>query len=156
LQGYAVMEDTPIVDNQPCFYYNPANDIPYAFILSPALLSQRLPISSIQPMAQPVLAYQRLSDTIGVAVAGTRAEQLLLVQENAYPGWQVTVNAQPAKLEVGGGLMGVMLPAAPGEVLEVVFAYRPPLVYVGGVITILSAVVCIFWLLRVDRWIYRR
>ncbi|MEO8397716.1 MAG: hypothetical protein ABI700_32275, partial [Chloroflexota bacterium] len=80
---------------------------------------------------------------------------VVVVQEVSYPGWRVEVDGKPADLESVGGLIGVVLPA--GNTPHVVyFAYRPPLVFWGEVITIISAVCCIGYLLHLDRIIPRR
>jgi uncharacterized membrane protein YfhO len=83
---------------------------------------------------------------------------VLIVQESAYPGWQVRVDGQRVRLEVVDGLVGVAIPR--GEATYTVeFVYRPPLVMVGGALSIITALVLMGYLLRADRilvWVWRR
>jgi hypothetical protein len=63
----------------------------------------------------------------------------------------VTVNGVPAKLDITGGFISVILPpGARHEVYQVIFAYRPPLVYGGAVISFIAIFLCCAYLLRVD------
>jgi uncharacterized membrane protein YfhO len=57
---------------------------------------------------------------------------LLVVSENAYPGWQVRVDGQEAELEINSGLFrAVTIPA--GE-HDVEFSFQPASVFLGGAI----------------------
>lgn len=54
---------------------------------------------------------------------------LLVLSELAYPGWQATIDGQPAEVETVGGLLrGVRL--QPGKHV-VQFLFRPWPVYIG-------------------------
>jgi uncharacterized membrane protein YfhO len=76
---------------------------------------------------------------------------VLVVGETAYPGWEVSVNGESAPLESVGGLMGVTLPDQLTGTTQVIFSYRPYWLYVGGVITLMSALVFATYLLQLDR-----
>jgi hypothetical protein len=69
---------------------------------------------------------------------------LLVLSELAYPGWQATIDGKPSPVEIVGGLLrGVNLPA--GE-HEVVFLFRPLLVYAGLAMAALTwAALIFFW-----------
>jgi hypothetical protein len=104
----------------------------------------------------PVLAVENKYDTIGVLVPAHITEQVLIVKETAYPGWTVTVNDVPAKLDITGGFMSVVLPAGtPTELYQVVFMYRPPLMIWGGAVTVLTIVLICGYLLRIDKPVFR-
>ncbi|MFN8527641.1 MAG: hypothetical protein U0670_03415 [Anaerolineae bacterium] len=86
-------------------------------------------------------------DQIMVVVNGDASRSVVVtVQENAYPGWVAVMDGQQVNVESVGGLLGVILP--PGEQRHViVFAYRPPWFYVGGVVTLVTMTLCALYLL---------
>jgi hypothetical protein len=113
----------------------------YAFVTSLAALQS----ADFSPQdTQPIQAVQRLPDQIAFDVANG---ELLIVQINAYPGWQVTVDGTNSAVESVGGVLGVRLPQD-GKSHHIVFAYRPPLLLRGAVITLLCAGILIIYLLR--------
>lgn len=72
-----------------------------------------------------VVAYSPNAVTVRAGGSG-----LLVLAEVDYPGWRVTVDGRPADLlRVNGVLRGVCLPDEGSH--EVVFAFRPPLIYGG-------------------------
>jgi uncharacterized membrane protein YfhO len=78
-------------------------------------------------------------------------DQVLVVQETAYPGWRVHVNGELAALQSLGGLLAVTLPG--DGPAEIVFSYLPLWFYIGCLITVLSVLVTTVFLLRLDlRW----
>ncbi|MBZ0309115.1 MAG: YfhO family protein, partial [Anaerolineae bacterium] len=84
------------------------------------------------------------------ALSSAAGSRVLVVQQLAHPGWQVSVDGSPAYLESVGGLIGVLLPRD-SQKHSVEFAYRPPLVYRGGVLTLFTCGVLSLYLLRADR-----
>jgi len=147
-----------------CIYTNPFYNIPYAFIFTeddllgekllrnPHLTSQYMNELAYEPVSLVVLAY----DTVGVRVRSDDVDELILViQELGYPGWHVTVDGETYPREVFARLNAVKLPAD-GQVHEVIFSYQPPLLYIGGIITILTSGLSILYLLRVDRFVRRK
>ena len=153
--GYQPLTDSPPTDKTNVCVWEKPNAIPYAFTVpQPVLerLDQTLPVAVTTPITQVVNA----SDQIVLAVEGSTSNPVVVVvQEVSYPGWTVQVDGKAATLESVGGLIGVVLPA--GEQSHgVYFAYRPPLVLWGGVLTVITALLCIGCLLRVDRRIWRR
>lgn len=68
---------------------------------------------------------------------------LLVLGEVMYPGWQVRVNGEPARVVTANGILrAVALPA--GET-QVDFRFQPRLFYVGAVITTLTALTLLGW-----------
>ncbi len=159
-QNYRIIPDSPFVReaNAPCLYYKP-DALAYAYTV-PVRLLQRMgyqepPAYVTLPPAitTPVTRYERQPDAIAlIAYADPYDEQVLTLQERAYPGWMVTVDGQPVRLESVGGQIGVRLPPGTGA-HQVVFMYRPPLLLAGAMITLASAAFSIGYLLRVDRWL---
>jgi hypothetical protein len=98
------------------------------------------------------LEYEHHVDSVIVFADGVLEETLIGAQETAYPGWQVTVNGQPRQLESLYGYVGVQVYPKDGEGLQVVFSYQPRVLYVGAVITVISAVATGIYLLRLEHW----
>jgi hypothetical protein len=152
--GYRQVPDTPRgMDGRPCLYRNP-NVLSYAFTVSK--LDLQSTYSDLPPeLTTPVTALERYPDRIRLWVNGdAMAIQVLTLQEVAFPGWRVTMDGQPARLEVVGGQIGVTLPRDESR-HEVIFEYRPPLLYQGGAITLAACLFCVPYLLRADRLIRR-
>jgi len=140
--------------------------LPYAFAAPRAFLENYTPPPEGLPSNQTrglkasqviaLLNYAHLTDHVFLAVQPLAEEPLVVVlQELAYPGWAVTLDGQPAPLELVGGLIGVTLP--PGTVpRQIVFRYDPPLFKIGALITITTVILVALWLLRADRLVRRR
>jgi hypothetical protein len=153
--GYRQVPDTPRgMDGRPCLYHNP-NMLSYAFTVSK--LDLQSTAGELPPeLATPVTTLERYPGRIRVWVNGDALMiQVLTLQEVAFPGWQVTIDGQPARLEVVGGQIAVVLPRDVSR-HEIVFEYRPPLLYQGGAITLVTCLFCVPYLLRGDRLIRRR
>jgi hypothetical protein len=139
-----------------CFYQHPTIGMPYSFALPQPVFGKYGEWEHLRPFIMPVLAVENKYDTIGVLVPAHITEQVLIVKETAYPGWTVTVNDVPAKLDITGGFMSVVLPAGtPTELYQVVFMYRPPLMIWGGAVTVLTIVLICGYLLRIDKPVFR-
>ncbi len=68
--------------------------------------------------------------------AHTRAAGLLVVSEVDYPGWQATVNGQPARIHKTDGLLrGIAIPSGDSRIE---MRYEPRSVYLGAALTILA------------------
>lgn len=155
-QGFAPVETspTPYESFNHCVWRNP-DAISYAFTIPLSDLEAQF--ETLPPeLTTPVLNIAQLPDQIGLSVAGLTTDSLVVtVQEVAYPGWIVEIDGEPAQLESVGRLIGVVVPPGRGQHF-VYFAYRPPLVFIGAAITLITWVVCIVYLLRVDRWLPER
>jgi hypothetical protein len=162
-QGYKEIANSPRQENRlPCLYRK-ANALSYAYTVPVNTIQTLQPVPPLdygkpQPelitipaqATTPITDYIRGLDFIALAAPGSGGEEwVLTLQERAYPGWQVEVDGQPARLESVGGQIGVILPLGT-EPHTVYFAYRPPLLMIGGLITILAAIVSAGYLLRVD------
>jgi hypothetical protein len=108
--------------------------------------------------AAPIQSYVHHIDSIAVTLGDYDTGYILVVQETAYPGWTVTIDGTFYPLESVGGLIGVTLPPKPmgSGVTRVVFAYEPPLWYLGAWVTLGGAILCALYLLRADRLLRRR
>jgi hypothetical protein len=146
-EGYEPIIDSPRGPSAPCMYRHP-DPLSYAYSISLGRYVTATAEMLDASLTQPITTVQRLPDRIRLFVTPSTIETLIVtIQETAYPGWQVTVDGQPGALESVGGQIGVLIP--PGEgVRDIVFAYRPPLFIIGGVITLLTAAVCMVYLLR--------
>ncbi len=162
--GYQQMTTSPRLDSDYYCVWEKPGTVPYAFTLPlPVIesLGGTLPVEMTTTgqvltavVPTPVTRLTAAPGHIGLMVEASDDPLVLAVQEVAYPGWTVEVDYQPAKLESVGGLIGVVLP--PGRGTHVIyFIYIPLLVYVGAVVTVLSALLCIAYLLRLDRFVPR-
>lgn len=151
--GYSGWQDSPIIAERLCIYRS-LSEIPYAFVLNTNNLADHNSWDSLQFHATPITSYFRQYDTIAVGVQGREEETVLVLQELAYPGWQVWVNGERAKLDIVGGYIAVTIPS--GTVMsEVVFKYRPPLLYLGSIATLISIGGIIVYLLGLEKWIWK-
>jgi len=86
------------------------------------------PVSPATGDAEPVTVLER-TPTRGRLRARLSSPGLLVLSQTNYPGWEVTVNGEPAALlEVNGLLSAVVLPTGDADVT---FRYRPVTFYVG-------------------------
>jgi hypothetical protein len=150
--GYQPVNDSPLLaSNTPCLWRK-SDVLSYAFSAPMSTfktVADQLSVSS----TVPITSLERHPDRIALVVTGIQSEPLVVtVQELAWPGWQVSVDGSPAKLESVGELIGVVLPT--GTIPHyIVFQYVPPLFIVGGIITLFTILVCILYLFHADRYI---
>ncbi len=148
--GYKPVPGSPRpVDKHYCLYRRAgALDFAYAVPLS-TLQTYFGPLKPSQTL--PVTVTDHFPDRIRVEARGSSAgSRVVVVQQLAHPGWEVKVDGNPAYLESVGGLIGVLLPRN-NRLHRVEFRYRPPLLYRGGALTLLTSVVLGLYLLRADR-----
>jgi hypothetical protein len=152
--GYHPMLNSPRFVDHHCIWRKELV-LPYAYSIP--YLRLRDQIDTIPPEeVTPVTRFTRLPDTITLQVTSEPNSPLVVtIQEVAYPGWEVLLDGEHERLEVVGGQVGFVLPAD-GEPHEIIFRYRPPLLYVGGMITLLTWLVCVGYLLRVDQRLQRK
>jgi 4-amino-4-deoxy-L-arabinose transferase-like glycosyltransferase len=137
-------------------WYNPTAPT-YAFAVHINDIANRLtPLTRNEAM--PLTTYTHNIDRITVRLGDYTPGFVVVLQEVAFPGWQVTIDGQPATLESVGGFIGVRLPDKPFGSPETIveFAYRPTLLYISGAITAVFALVIAAYLLRIDRWLPKR
>ncbi len=153
--GYFPLLDSPNpVDEHHCLYWLNERALPYAFAIPYHTMNALTGPELMWLFLTPIESLDRTPDTIRLHVTAEVTPLVVTVQERAYPGWQVWLDGARAPLESVGGQVGVVIDE-PGP-HEVVFAYRPPLVYLGGAITLLTWAVCILYLLNADRPLRRR
>lgn len=144
----------PYTEGRPCIY---RRDGAYSY----AWWSSRSALQSYTGMfpvteTNPITNFVRDYDRILVIVEGRLDEDVVVtVQEVAYPGWQVFINDEPAQLESVGGQIGVVLPRS-DQPYAVVFRYLPQRFLLGSIITLITALTAILYLLRVDQVLSRR
>lgn len=139
-----------------CFFRNPEPNHPYAFTLPDVYIVDdpdgQIPVR----VANPITDYRHYYDTVALAVTAGPDARILVIQETAYPGWQVWVDGEAAQYEVFGGMNAVILPPKPeGTAYAVVFMYRPPLYLLGSALTLSATAVSIAYVLRLDRPMWR-
>ncbi|MBC7810880.1 MAG: hypothetical protein H7175_07040 [Burkholderiales bacterium] len=156
--GYSIIPNSPrIFDSQPCaFRYTAGPVLSYAFSASipdlEAVAANQFPVD----LTTPITTVESHYDKIALRVTADDIDPLVVaVQEVSYPGWRVSVDGAPADLQVIAGLIGVTIPPDGAE-HYVYFQYVPPLLIIGGTITIIAALLCISYLLRLDRFIPAR
>jgi hypothetical protein len=154
-QGYLPVQESPMADSVNRCVYEKPDAMSYAFTVPlPDLYNytNTLPLEATTPVSNVV----QYPDQIGLSVsASPDSATVVTVQEVAYPGWTVEVDNQPATLESVGGLLGVVVPVGQGQRF-VHFAYRPPLLYLGALITLIFAPLIMLYLARADRFIPRQ
>ncbi len=149
-RGYRPVVDSLRSMGHSCLYRLP-DALPYAYSIPLETIGSVSGEALDARLTTPLTSVQRYPDRIRVYSAADSARALVVtLQERAYPGWQVEVDGRPAQLESVGGQVGVVLP--PGDAIHAItFAYRPPLFFVGGGITLASALICAGYLLRWDK-----
>lgn len=101
-------------------------------------------LSSNQPAALSYQDYRANQITLRVT---TSAPAYLVLAEPYYPGWRAWIDGQPAPIyEANLGFRAVFLPEAGDH--EVALKFRPPRVYLGLAISVLSLLALIAVLLR--------
>lgn len=149
-RGYLPMADSLRSEGRSCMYRLPGA-LPYAFAIPLETVRTATGSRLDAGLTTPLPNVQRMPDRIRLyAPADPAREMVVTIQERAYPGWQVQVDGAFAQLESVGGQVGVVLPPG-GDIHEITFAYRPPLFFIGGGITLFTALVCAGYLLRWDR-----
>ncbi len=144
-----------------CLYRNEDYALPYAFIFNidelppePSIQGNKYDITSnylIDLPHEPIETVVRNYDVIGVKVRSSQQHQrILVIQELAYPGWEIWVDGERYQNDIFARLNAVTLPMS-GEIHEVIFIYRPPLLNIGGIITIITAILSSLYLLKADR-----
>lgn len=149
-RGYQPVPDSLRSMGRSCLY-RLEDALSYAYSIPLETLQAARGDTLERRLTTPIQTFQRLPDRIRVfARAAEQQPTVVTVQERAYPGWGVRVDGQPAQLESVGGQIGVILP--PGSTVhEIIFEYRPPLLFIGGGLTLLTWLGCVAYLLRWDR-----
>ncbi|HLY28778.1 MAG TPA: hypothetical protein VKQ72_20705, partial [Aggregatilineales bacterium] len=125
----------------------------YAFTVPADMLQFRDERPLTRQEINSVDNYVHNIDNIHLMVGDHDPGSVLVVQETAFPGWDVSVNGKPAQIESAGGLIAVRLPdnTTNTDQTTVVFTYRPPLLYASALISVLAIAILIAYMLRLDR-----
>jgi hypothetical protein len=157
---YLTQNDYQRIDGSPAIagmmsVWRKPNAIPYAFLVSKERLNNTALLLNYEDTV-PVSYYHRI-DSVLVPLGTYAPGSVLVIQETAYPGWEVRINGQPAPFDSVMELAGVVLPepAADGTEIVVEFAYHPRELYLGGYTTLITALVMMLYLLRADRLLRR-
>ncbi len=88
----------------------------------------------------------RSANSVDVDLRDLPAKRMLVCVDAFYPGWRAWVDDSPAQIyKVDGAFKGVMVPAGSHNVT---FAFRPPRVYAGIAISLLTVLLMSFMPLR--------
>jgi hypothetical protein len=155
LERFTPVADSPRSRGNTCLWRND-DALSYAYTV-PLLTLETVASEQLSAdLTTPIQQFERLPDRIRLAVSGDPTQtRVLTLQERAYPGWTVWIDGAAATLQSVGGQIGVLLPPAQ-TTYSVEFAYRPPLLLIGGALTLITWVVCVLYLLRADRLLLRR
>lgn len=152
--GYRPIERATDCEWPTPILHNPGA-LPYAFS-APVRVFETNDVEQVIANAVPVeVVLFEPERTILRAENPTNESIAVVAQTIAYPGWEARINGEPATLESVGQLQGVILPPnTPSASVE--FVYIPTTFFVGAWITILTTILLIAYLLRVDvhvrRW----
>ncbi|MBN8636837.1 MAG: hypothetical protein J0M07_16035, partial [Anaerolineae bacterium] len=117
------------------------------------LADRRFP--ALTPLTTRIDAYTWAPGHITIPIDNPTDEPLVLVvQDVAWPGWVVRLDGQPARLESVGQLIGVVVPPHSAPTVE--FAFTTPLLGVGAIISGLTGLFALLYLLRAERWLKPR
>lgn len=104
-----------------------------------ALIEEPLAFEPQQADAKPLAEVANLSDTTMEVRTASTSQSFLVTSDPYYPGWQVSIDGQPAHLfQADYALRGVQLP--PGQHL-VRFEFSPSSFYYGAVISAIALLV---------------
>ena len=135
------------LENHAYEVWNFPDALPYSFTMDVDDAKERgkpdIPLTRAE--VTPIESYSHHVDWIEVWLPPQDDEQILVLQETAYPGWEVRVNGEAAQLESFGERVGVILPQ--DESVYVVFRYNPVWLYVGSIITVIANGALILYLL---------
>ncbi|MFN8527642.1 MAG: hypothetical protein U0670_03420 [Anaerolineae bacterium] len=155
-QNYTMVPDSYVLpDGFHCAWARP-DTLSYAFTIGRPAIEQysgTLPSSATASVDPTLRAFDQVAFVI---TSQSDEETVLAVHERAYPGWQVEMDGIPAKLESVGGIIGVVIPPGYGRLHTIRFFYRPPLLILGGWITLITFGIGVLYLLRVDQWLAPR
>jgi hypothetical protein len=152
-QGYTPIPESanPFRQNIPCLYRREGS-FSYAYSVTRADLAahpESLPVTATNPISTFIRDYDRIAV---LAQAQADSDVVVTVQEVAYPGWSVQIDGQIANVKSVGGQIGVVLPRDNRQHV-ILFQYLPKRFFLGSMITLITALTCMLYLLRADRFL---
>jgi hypothetical protein len=136
-------------DNVPCLYQN-SNTLPYSYML-PLRAANELTEVPTRDLVTSIETVEQYPGVVYVVVQNSlRETAVVTIQERAYPGWSVRMDGQEIQLESYLGQLAAVVPPDNTPHL-LVFEYRPPLLMIGGAITLLTAFMFVVYLLMPRR-----
>lgn len=148
VMGYRPLD--PALDCQwPADALHKPDAIPYAFA-APVSVFETNEVAAVESGFSPVEVVLLEPERIALRAENpTDAPIAVVAQTIAYPGWEARINGEPAQLESVGELLGIILPPnTPPSIIE--FVYHPITFFIGGLITLITSIILIGYLLRVD------
>lgn len=152
--GYLPVVDSPPVSSEyldtNCLWLDP-DAPPYAFSVTYDYL-QVADLPLLMDQLRGVTYLARIPEHIWLRAAPLPDKQTVVIaQDVAYPGWTVYVDGRAAQLESVGGVLGVVLPPGDAPVL-VEFVYTATTFKIGGLITLVTAIGAVLYLLEAERY----
>jgi hypothetical protein len=145
-RGYV---DVPSPENYVGDWYLFENQeaLPYAFVAPTTAINTTIETAQ-------AITYFHAIDTITAIAPPSSVEQIIVLQETAYAGWQVQVNDEVTELRAVVGNLAVIIP--PSTIpTTVTFTYKPTLFYIGAAITMITILVTTGFMLRLDKMFIR-
>ena len=106
-----------------------------------ALIESQLPVSLNNPATESKVEIKSYEPNLVNLQATANGESLLVLSENYYPGWRVSVDGQQAEMvRVNYNLRGVVVPAGTHQIE---FVYRPWSVMGGFLISVFTGIALI-------------
>lgn len=148
-RAYLVEEVVEVGDTAEAAARLAAGDFDYwhkAIVTGETGLGQGQPLSP----AESASVIGRTNNTITIQATAVEP-RLLVLSDTYYPGWQATIDGEPAKiLKTNVALRGVVVP--PGS-HTIAMTFRPATFYLGLTLSLLTFLVLLLWAGRV--WIRR-
>ncbi|MBX3065586.1 MAG: hypothetical protein KF726_21600 [Anaerolineae bacterium] len=149
LDGYEAVPNAPIAVAWSSAWSHP-DALDYAFVVNSKMLDRTPDDPKLHRYQTRPVTYFHHLQTVQVEVSSYYPHDVVVIQEAAYPGWQVTINGLPANVESVDGYLGVRLPDD-GQPVTIEFVYRPTLLYVGAGISLLGLILLTAMIFRLDQ-----
>lgn len=123
--------------------YQLVESLPYAFIVDEAQLfsaPESVTVADVQPVQ--VLVHRQDTITLRATAPETSGRWLLVVKETHFPGWQASINNQPALSHSIGAYIGIELGAG---TQTYTLRYQPPNLAGGLVISLITLMLMGFY-----------
>lgn len=143
---------TKIAEFPPYTLWENPDPWPRAFLISPGSPTESIDELNAQRVAKstPVTLTRILPNSVSLQLPPQSKDQLLVLTDQAYPGWRVHVDGETREiLTIAGLFRGVIVKAGDSHVK---FTYRPLSFQLGATISLISLLI---WLIAVSSIIPR-